>query len=368
MPAPARIAGGRTACPNWDRRAKQAGGEVKKLLLLFLIFLFQFSTFTLKAQNLVINPSFEQYDTCPTIFSEIMYAIGWASFREDPEYFNSCDTCYSCTGGREYSVSVPYNYMYRTAASGSAYCGISPFAGKSTNFREYVGGQLSSPLIIGKKYFVSFQTCLCLSPINGLNYATNHLGAMFSTIDFSSNYAFHPSPITNNPPIHEDSLITDTTYWTRVFGSFIADSAYKYIIIGNFYDDMHTDTIKLSAPGYDTANSYYYVDDVCVSTDSLYSLHYVWTGFDEITKDSLSESLFKIYPNPAHDFVTIENLRPDNENYNVSIFNILGQELYHTDQIKIAKININLVQFKSELLFINIKKINNQYNYKLLKL
>ncbi|NNM95402.1 MAG: hypothetical protein HKL88_08065, partial [Bacteroidia bacterium] len=36
-PAPARIAGGRTACPNWDRRAKQAGGEVKNLLLILLV-------------------------------------------------------------------------------------------------------------------------------------------------------------------------------------------------------------------------------------------------------------------------------------------------------------------------------------------
>ncbi len=44
MPAPARIAGGRTACPNWDRRAKQAVGEVKKLLLFF--FTFSFSLFT----------------------------------------------------------------------------------------------------------------------------------------------------------------------------------------------------------------------------------------------------------------------------------------------------------------------------------
>ncbi len=52
MPAPARIAGGRAACPNWDRRAKQAGGEVKKLLLLFIISILHFSFFTLKAQNI----------------------------------------------------------------------------------------------------------------------------------------------------------------------------------------------------------------------------------------------------------------------------------------------------------------------------
>ena len=178
-----------------------------KILLLF--FSFSLSFLTLKAQNLVINSSFEQYDTCPTKQGDFTYSIGWSSFREDPDYFNSCDTCYSCEGGREYSVSVPNNFMYRTASSGNAYFGFLTFVWKVHNFIEYVGGQLSTPLIIGKKYFVSFQTNLCLSPPMWVHYATNHLGAMFSTVDYSTNFLFHPTPITNNPPIHEDSLIIE---------------------------------------------------------------------------------------------------------------------------------------------------------------
>ena len=63
----------------------------KKLLSLFLL-LFHFS---LQAQNLVPNPSFEVYDTCPYVMTNVSYLVDWQNFGNTPDYYNSCDSFYA---------------------------------------------------------------------------------------------------------------------------------------------------------------------------------------------------------------------------------------------------------------------------------
>ncbi|HTA27790.1 MAG TPA: hypothetical protein VK809_08375, partial [Bacteroidia bacterium] len=130
----------------------------KKLLLLLIL---NSSLIALKAQtNLVQNPSFEIYDTCPKLQDEISYAVGWNHFDGTPDYFNAC--CPFTTS----SFCVPYNWGgYQQAASGVAY---SAFGAYSLNYhsntiREFSGGILSAPLSIGTKYFVSFKVSLSIS-------------------------------------------------------------------------------------------------------------------------------------------------------------------------------------------------------------
>jgi gliding motility-associated-like protein len=47
-----------------------------------------------------------------------------------------------------------------------------------------------------------------------------------------------------------------------VTGAFVADSAYEYVCIGNFFDDMNTDTISLTPT---SQFAYYYIDGINVS-------------------------------------------------------------------------------------------------------
>lgn len=116
---------------------------------------------------------------------------------------------------------------------------------------------------------------------------------MFSTVPYD---VFNPAPITNNPPVYTDSIITDTINWTMVWGSFIADSSYNYVILGNFFDDNHTDTLRIATGFFDAA--YYYLDNVIVSTDSAFAV-----GIKEVIAfDSLN-----IYPNPFNDKLTFTN-------------------------------------------------------------
>ena len=150
---------------------------MKKLLLIshisFLASPFCFS------QNLVPNPSFEQYTSCPDNYCQIHRASGWEAWGYSPDYFNSC-------GIYPWSpVSVPYNDIgFQFASTGNAYAGF--FAYDSLNSsscglcREYIGMQLVSPLVIGQKYYVNFKVSLA----DIANFAVDKIGILFSTTSY----------------------------------------------------------------------------------------------------------------------------------------------------------------------------------------
>ena len=298
------------------------------------------------AQNLVPNPSFEDTVACPINANQVPFATGWDNFGQSPDYFNSCSI--------NPDYSVPFNWGgYQQAASGNAYTAFGTYISHIftlNDVREFIGGLLSSPLAIGEKYFVSFKVSLSLSNQIQSNCACNHIGAMFSTVPYSWS---NPAPVTNNPPIHNDSLITDTVGWTTIFGSFIADSAYQYIIIGNFYDDLNTDTLIIDGSNY-CYLSYYYLDNVCVSTDSVFAA--TWSSIND--DDEEIANLIKIFPNPAIDDITIQSTGL-NEPFEITIYSSLGQELYHSKNIKDKHIKISIKQFDSSLLLISIRTKNN---------
>jgi hypothetical protein len=252
---------------------------MKNLLLYFTISIF--FPLGLISQNLVTNPSFEDYIICPTAADEVNYLTGWSNFGASPDYFNACDNGISGT-----LVGVPFNFGgFQPATSGNGYCGVLtyvspvlyPYPG---GYREYIGQQLSNNLIIGTKYFVSLKAnCMNINTLCPSNCASNNLGVKFT------NEPYNPGilNIPNSSQIKTNTIYTDTMNWTKIFGSFIADSAYQYIIIGNFFDYNHTDTLKLDGDNL-CRGAYYYIDDICVSTDSDYTINWVWTGIDENEK------------------------------------------------------------------------------------
>jgi Secretion system C-terminal sorting domain len=318
---------------------------------IFIFSFFLFANFSFAQVNLVPNSSFEDTVNCPVGDDELYKTSGWSSYKYSPDYMNSC-----CTG----AMGVPFNWGgFQLAASGNAYVAFATYASPaifSSNSREYLGRLIYSPLAIGTKYYVSFKVSLAISNPISANCASNKMGVMFSTIPYN---VFNPAPITNNPPIYTNSIITDTLNWARIFGSFISDSLYSYIIIGNFFDDNNTDTLIMDT---DTLcqGAYYFLDDVCVSTDSLFTLNYNYTSIEE----NSFNTIFSIYPNPAQDYIFIENI---NEPYNLRIYSALGQELYFKENINEKKNLIDLKNFNAGLLFINITAENYNLNSKLLK-
>lgn len=283
--------------------------NAKKNILALCIFCIYISSY---AQNIVPNPSFEIYSLCPDTPNQINRATGWSSYRETPDYYNSCAT----PGTTQY---VPMTwYGYQQASSGNAYAGIGCHGsqgGADTIFREYIGAQLSTMLTIGQTYYVSFKVNL---GDNNTLCASNNLGIVFSTIPYSRT---NPAPIQNFAHVYTTAIITDTANWTTISGSIIADSAYQYIIIGNFFDNQQTSVNVLNSTTY-PCGSYYFIDDICVSTDAL------TCGITAINETENGEESIYVFPNPTSGNATIRYTLPQGETKGeIIIYDIAGAEV-----------------------------------------
>ena len=88
----------------------------------------------------------------------------------------------------------------------------------------------------------------------------------FGLKTYTNAYSEQNFYVSNNQAIlYSQAIISDTTNWTTLRGTFIADSAYRNVVIGNFFTNSLTDTI--SRPY--NFDSYFFVDEVILSTDSM---------------------------------------------------------------------------------------------------
>ncbi len=291
---------------------------MKKIVRLILMFIFIVGGLTTLAQNLVPNPSFEQYSICPSTSFEIDKVISWSSAGGSPDYFNSC----AGAGG----ASVPDNfYGYQNTIIGDAYVGLYTYnRGLSwPDHREHIQADLLSPLTIGVQYYVSMDISFTLDN-NEIGFAADKLGMLFTN---STSYDAGNPPFTiNNAQVFIDTIISDTINWYHFESSFIADSAYQKILIGNFFDDANT-----NIQGIDTSLyiAYYYVDNICVSLDSVDCL------LATPIMDYEIEDEIKIYPIPSNQGYIFIELGALIETYNFEIINNIG------DIVKLGQVNSN---------------------------
>jgi len=204
------------------------------------------------AQNLVPNPSFEEYSDCPDNGSQLERVVDWFVYYISPDFYNGCANSSS-------GFSIPENWTGEQCANtGSGYIGIYTYiSNPDTLFREIVFSELKDSLTIGNKYFITLSASLSDLSI----CSSNNIGILFTTNNDTSH-----SILNNFAHMHSISIVTNTSNWVKINASFIADSSYKYIYVGNFFDNSSTDTIIQTGI---YCYSYYYIDDVCVSEDSL---------------------------------------------------------------------------------------------------
>ncbi|MBK9401743.1 MAG: T9SS type A sorting domain-containing protein [Bacteroidetes bacterium] len=243
-----------------------------------------------KAQiNLVPNPSFEDTISCPSFLDNMQDVQDWSSYGNSADYFNGCNST---------AMNVPNNsFGYQLSHSGSAYCGVITYLKGTSplgnNYREFVGVQLLSPLQIGTRYYFSFYAVS--AQYSNIGFFSNNIGLRFFTTPFSK---LNPAPVNNFAHIKLDTLLTDTVNWHKLSGSFIADSNYQYVSIGNFFDYLNTDTLMyITFP----ECAYSYIDDVCVTTDSIFNE--IWTGMKIVVQNEIN-----IWPNPASDFLQFQTI------------------------------------------------------------
>lgn len=298
--------------------------------------------------NLVPNPSFEEYNNCPYDWDQTNFVESWISFKGTPDYYNSC--CSSCSFG------TPHNLMgYQEPLSGNAYLGLIFYEKDGEQYNEMVGTQLLQPLEIGVKYYFSLNVILKYDNSFGICCGQNKIGVKF----FNQTYTPINPPESNNAPhIYSSLVISDTSNWTQIFGSFIADSTYSHISFGNFFVNSEV-TIDDIVPS--NNSSYYFVDDVCVSKDSSFAANYVYA---ETNENDLHNQI-SVFPNPASSIVNISSYLQTA--YDIEIYNAVGQMLYSEQNVNSQSMKLDISNFSSGLFFIKITSQNNQFMYKLLK-
>ncbi|WP_264791516.1 OmpA family protein [Aureispira anguillae] len=238
--------------------------KIQSLLFIFIALLFSTMSYAQVLQNMVKNPSFEQYRKVPSDLGNIETIDYWSSPTEaSPDYFHRR------AGGK--NVDIPYNKMgYCNARSGHAYTGIYAYASRyiKRNFREYIQLELKQPLLFGNTYCVKAHVFLSQSS----NRAVGALGMTASKIRTNQNHEFAISDNRMTYMLQEDRSPLDDRKWVEISCQYKAQGGERYIVIGNFDDDRKTkvsgaienDTFK--NPHVDFA--YYYVDDVCVTNAS----------------------------------------------------------------------------------------------------
>jgi hypothetical protein len=226
-----------------------------------LIFATVFNGIFAIAQNLVPNGSFELtgnilcgWSQTPTDFNNSI--AEWNSPSEGtPDIFsNSVDiNCWNYQPNSTYNCS-PGNQVPH---AGSSFAGISTHS-INPNYREYLQVELSTPMTVNALYFIKFYVSLA----ENSNFATNNIGVGFSTESTNLTGAYEMG---FTPDILFTSVITDENNWILLMDSIIPDQPYKYMIIGNFLNDTETEIVNRQGCNGD---SYYFIDDVCVSIDS----------------------------------------------------------------------------------------------------
>ncbi|MCC6541652.1 MAG: hypothetical protein IT225_05485 [Flavobacteriales bacterium] len=274
--------------------------------------------------NLVPNPSFEQVDTCFSGlgFTADYHPESWMAFSPTPDHHMGCQP-------DGWLTDVPYNiFTYQQAKDGMAYCGMWSFARQFINTREMVGARLIEPLVVGETYYASMFVNAAYGGSEEPGLAIDRFGMVFSVDSFGLNNALDPTfGLRNYAQVYSQEVILDTADWTLVEGSFVADSAYQFLVIGNHFSDAMTDTVRIG-PGYPWA--YVLVDQVCVSASpecSLVGVEVVlsdptlalWVEAEELVVSGMGNQACDLMIVDAHGSAVVRRLVPaDTERLHIS--------------------------------------------------
>lgn len=220
---------------------------------LISVFLLLNSVLVFGQLNLVPNPSFEDYTSCPTFASQLERATPWFNPNlGTPEYYNAC-----ATAGSYMSLPSGTSGHYQYPRTGNGFAGIFTFRTDVTSMREYIEVELLEPLEADKCYYLEF----FVNAPNNFPYASDGIGAHVSIGEITTTNA---NPLSVTPQIEHPSgvLITDTVGWTKVSGYFIAEGGEDHLIIGNFKSDAETNWTEFNPGVWYQQSSYLYVDDV----------------------------------------------------------------------------------------------------------
>ena len=231
--------------------------DYKKWLFAVCLLALPFFLFSQKeeAQNIVPNPSFEEFSSAP---------IGWyykgAHFGAVVRYWFAATAASPDAYSPE--VRVPRDWREKgfgdmKAKDGKNYVGLTVYGctnGKP-HCREYVEILLAEPLVVGQTYAVEFW----INTIDKSLYI-NNIGMLFTQSPIKIK---EDEPILKTPQFKATEVLSPKAgKWKKVVGTFVADVEGEYLTLGSFDTDKNTQSVAPHDSCYNYA--YYYFDDIKV--------------------------------------------------------------------------------------------------------
>jgi len=273
-------------------------------------------------QNLVPNPSFEEYLECPYSTAELQnQVVDWYSWQETPDFFHPCSDDIDGFAG------VPDNaWGYQLPITGDAYAATGTFVitNPSISLREYMAVPLNEPLNTGAYYYVMFYASFW----DGTNSdphlwcASNNIGLRFF---LNPEYNNQTNPLTpdNFAHVNHSEILNDFTNWTKIEGWVYADQAYNWLAIGNFFTDDNTEFEVLNE--FNNCTAFYYIENVCVAKNPQ-ECEYLLSQ----SEASSSINVINIFPNPVDAQLQVQSSQQlINE---IRVFNPIGQLVFWSNQ------------------------------------
>jgi|GEM_PF-3334171 len=240
------------------------------------------SSLNLEAQNLVVNPSFETYTSCPDELDGVDLLPAWtpASSFGRPDLYSSC-------ANFEDGMQVPENWIgQQSAATGESYLGFLAYTA-TLDVRDYAQNELSEPLVEGRCYEFEMKVSL----MERSECALKSIGVYFS-VDHLQESGFGALDLRADIINHTGNYLDDQETWTTIRGYYEAKGGEEYIVIGNFSDYESVDCRDVMNDFQGEYLSYYIVDDVSLRRIGPFELNFklgedaVYCGLDEVELSS----------------------------------------------------------------------------------
>jgi hypothetical protein len=224
--------------------------------------------------NLVPNPGFEVYDSCPWSGGQLRFANPWFQpnnpqyvYSSSSEYFNSCTSNFYC--------DVPLNaFGNQLANTGNAYAGAGLyFSHIADDGHEYLEVGLDSNMLPSYRYCVSFYWSfadICCYPSCAMG--------VYLSVDTCQYNSPQYMAIPVQPQLlnSASNILSDKVNWTQLYWTYSPTDTFRFMTIGNFWDAAYnyacTDTVCTNNNG-----SYYFYDDFAVIR-----LPFIYAGVDKV--------------------------------------------------------------------------------------
>ncbi|MBT8299511.1 MAG: OmpA family protein [Maribacter sp.] len=212
------------------------------------------------SQNLIKNPSFEEFENCPEQLGNFEEDVqNWSTPTiGSTDYFNGCST----------AMGTPKNFNGTQPADfGVGYAGLYLYA--PGDYREYLQAELTETLVKGKKYKISFYISLA----ERSDFAIKEFGVLFSKNvlhfpirkELSKMHLYKDRDNEYNlMEIGYSNFYSDTQDWILIHTEFKAKGNENFVSIGNFKNNKRTRLFKTKRNA--KQGAYYYVDMVLLES------------------------------------------------------------------------------------------------------